>query len=71
MKIALIIIGFFGFAWWVAPFLFHAMAESDFRNLQNGIRDAKIRAGSYVDQEKVFESYEDKYMRGKGSNDTW
>lgn len=72
MKWALIIIGGFIFVWWIVPFLFHAMAQSDYKNLQQGILDAKIRGGSYVEMDRKFESYESQYSRGREkSNAGW
>lgn len=68
MKIAAGLIGAFIFIWYCVPFLFGAMAKSDYDNLYNGMKQARIAGGSYHkgDEEgKSFVPFHDRYMRGE------
>ena len=62
MKWAFGILGVFVFFYFIAPFLFRAMAKHDYDTIYQGMRDAKRNAGAFVqEEEKPYVSYAEDY----------
>jgi len=65
MKWAWIIIAIFVFGYFLAPPIYRAMKKSDYKNLYNGMQDARVAGGSYHDETRHFDSYADQLIRGE------
>lgn len=66
MKWAVGILGAFIFFYFIAPFLFGAMAQHDYETLYQGMQGAKRSAGAFVqDDRKEFKSYSERFARGE------
>lgn len=65
MKWTLIIGGVCICAYLLTPVIFRAMKKKDFDDLYLGMQNARIAGGAYHDEQRRFNSYSDKLMKGE------